>query len=424
MALVLELTINETTLPAGRYVGWAPAPAQLRVVDADGAAGPIALRLTSPPRAGAGRLVFAPRRDAEAADELALAAPADGRPVDFWVLGRFGSPSRADRDAALVVLPATGRTPLLTVPLMVRVRKDAQSLSAAERNRFLSALARVNNGGVGAYQSYRDMHRDDTSAEAHSLDAFLPWHRAYLLDLERTLQAVDPSVALPYWRFDTPAPRVFSASFMGATDPVTGTVRLTASNPLGLFSTDGQLGITRLPLFDTRSQPASNVNGPVLGELPVVRSQLSYTRLRGPFESNPHGQAHICFRGYISRIGSAVRDPLFFLLHANVDRLWAKWQWFNKRFDVGDQTSYFFRTPAGSSGAIRIGHNAPDTMWPWNNDTVGLRPRTAPRTPLPGSPIVRAPDPAPTVGAMLDYQGVVAAGNRLGFDYDDVPCEL
>ena len=37
MALTLELTLNGTLLPRGRYVGWAPAPAQLRVVDPDGA---------------------------------------------------------------------------------------------------------------------------------------------------------------------------------------------------------------------------------------------------------------------------------------------------------------------------------------------------------------------------------------------------
>ena len=39
------------------------------------------------------------------------------------------------------------------------------------------------------------------------------------------------------------------------------------------------------------------------------------------------------FGGSISSIGSAARDPLFFLLHCNVDRLWAKWQWLNQRYD-------------------------------------------------------------------------------------------
>jgi tyrosinase len=134
MALTLELTLTGTPLPRARYVGWSPAPAQLRVIDPDGAVDPIPVRLDSPAgRTGSGRVVFAPRRDAEAADQLALALPPDGDPVAFWVLGRFQSPSRADADAQIRVLPAAGATPLLTVPLMVRVRKNAQTLTAAER---------------------------------------------------------------------------------------------------------------------------------------------------------------------------------------------------------------------------------------------------------------------------------------------------
>ena len=63
-------------------------------------------------------------------------------------------------------------------------------------------------------------------------------------------------------------------------------------------------------------------------------------------------------------------------------------------------------------------------MWPWNNIRGGLRPNTAPRTPFPVSPVVAAPGGSPTVGAMVDYQGVIDPANRLGFDYDDVPFEL
>ena len=282
---------------------------------------------------------------------------------------------------------------MLTVPLMVRVRKDAQTLTIAERNRFLSALARLNSGGFGAYQSYRDMHTDDTNDEAHSRDAFLPWHRAYLLDLERELQAIDPSVTVPYWRFDQPAPRVFSRSFMGSTESAAGTVVFTASNPLSLFATDGQLGIVRLPFFDTRTASGRQLQrARWWPRQPVVQSQLPYTRLRPPLENNPHGRAHTSFTvGFISQIGTAVRDPLFFLLHANVDRLWAKWQWFNRRFDPAVQTSYFFRSRAGTAGADRIGHNALDTMWPWNDVRTSPRPPTAPRTPFPRLGAVRRP---------------------------------
>jgi tyrosinase len=46
------------------------------------------------------------------------------------------------------------------------------------------------------------MHTAQSIAQAHGDRGFLPWHRAYLLDLERELQGIDPQVTLPYWRFD------------------------------------------------------------------------------------------------------------------------------------------------------------------------------------------------------------------------------
>jgi len=41
-------------------------------------------------------------------------------------------------------------------------------------------------------------------------------------------------------------------------------------------------------------------------------------------EIDPHGYAHTSFGGWISSVPTAAKDPLFFMLHANVDRLWAK----------------------------------------------------------------------------------------------------
>jgi hypothetical protein len=67
------------------------------------------------------------------------------------------------------------------------------------------------------------MHTQVSSPEAHGAPGFLPWHRAYLLDLERELQNIDPSVALPYWRFDQAAPNLFVKEFIGTSDP-NGTV--------------------------------------------------------------------------------------------------------------------------------------------------------------------------------------------------------
>jgi tyrosinase len=140
-------------------------------------------------------------------------------------------------------------------------------------------------------------------------------------------------------------------------------------------------------------------------------------------EGQPHGAAHISFSGYIHNPDSAPRDPLFFLLHCNVDRLWAMWQWLKKRFDSSQNATYKFRGKAGDAGSTRVGHNLLDTMWPWNGVITAPRPNTAPGGDLARSILTAAPPPKPAVADMIDYQGKIKAVNDLAFDYDDVPFE-
>jgi tyrosinase len=239
-----------------------------------------------------------------------------------------------------------------------------------------------------------------------------------MLDLERELQRIDPSVALPYWRFDRPAPKLFTRAFIGAPADATGFALFNPTNPLRLWMTDGVPGIMRDPDFDVATSGAF-----VSAEAVTVNSNVSYAQLRPVFEGNPHGAAHVSFSGWISSVPTAAKDPLFFLLHCNVDRLWAKWQWFQRRFDATKTTHYTFTGSSTSAGAARIGHNALDTMWPWNGVTVSPRPSTAPRKPFPSTLTATAPAAKPTVGVMLDFQGRGDPGRRLGMDYDDVPYE-
>ncbi|MEA2125764.1 MAG: tyrosinase, partial [Solirubrobacteraceae bacterium] len=320
-------------------------------------------------------------------------------------------------DVKIVVKDKQG-TKLAEFPAMVRVRKSADTLTAGERDRFLKAFAVLNAGGAGVFQSFRDTHTLATAAQAHGNAAFLPWHRAFLLDLERELQRVQPSVALPYWRFDVPARKMFTADFIGAQDLNTETAKFSPNNPLGQWSTDGRPGIDRLADFDTRTGHAA-----VIGEQTVVTFAGPFARLPRPFESNPHGQAHTSFFGFLRDLEMAARDPLFYLLHCNVDRLWAKWQWINQRMQPSGAANFGFEDngTAVPEGQRPPGHNLADEMWPWNNVKTAPRPPFAPRHPFPGGVGVSAPAAKPKVRMMIDYQGIHDPAARLGFDYDDVP---
>jgi tyrosinase len=147
-------------------------------------------------------------------------------------------------------------------------------------------------------------------------------------------------------------------------------------------------------------------------------------------EGNPHGSAHVIVggstpgaAGWLSNLTLAVRDPLFFMLHANVDRLWAVWQRQNNRYSTTSTASY---SPLGSfpgGGATPIGSYINDTMWAWNGITGPPRPGTAPGGPFPLSATHPSSPPVqPRPRDAINYRTnppVSSAG--MGFSYADVP---
>jgi tyrosinase len=409
----VELTIPGADAMGRVFLTWTPVRAQARLINPFGATS-VAVTLRN---AGAGgRLRFATTRTHLGTASLTLSLPVTGAPVSFYVAGEFGRPSISLGDAVIEALGPGTLGVLGRRRVTVRVRKNAQLLTAAERNRFLAALATLNGGGTGRFRDFRDMHVDAATAEEHGNVGFLPWHRAYILDLERELQMIDPSVTLPYWRFDRPAPNLFTREFMGVPDTA-GRVQFTAGHPLNSWRTDGALGIARTPSFAPTSAPAGLLTEAQTIALGGPLGTASYANF-DVMEGNPHGWAHTSFSsGFIRRIQTAARDPLFFLLHANVDRLWAKWQWVHKRTSPGEARAFAPAIPD------RIGHRLADTMWPWNGVTGAPRPPTAPGGTLAPSRSTTAPGPTPAVRAMLDYQAV-GGGRPLGFAYDDVPFEL
>lgn len=395
------------------FLTWAPVAAEARLVDPAGAS---AVKVTLRSVGAGGQVRFATTRTHMGAPTLSLTLPTSGAPVRFFVAGAFGRPSGELGDA-LIEARGTGSAGVLgSKPVTVRIRKDAQTLTAGERDRFLAALGTLNGGGSGRFRDFREMHVFRAVSEAHGNVGFLPWHRAYLLDLERELQAIDPTVTLPYWRFDRPAPKVFTRRFMGVPNSA-GVLQFTAGHPFESWRTDNRPGIERTPGFAANTAPhglRTEVETIALGGGSPNATYARFLEL----ESDPHGSAHMSFRlGFINDIGTAARDPLFFMLHANVDRLWAKWQWVHRRTDPVQARAFAQAVPN------RVGHRLADTMWPWNDVRTAPRPSAAPGGTLARSTATAAPGDKPTVRSMIDLQGV-GGGASLGFAYDDVPFEL
>jgi tyrosinase len=430
--MAVDLAIERPDHAGSTYLTWSPRRATVRVRPAGGG-GPVAVTVANAPGGTGGQVEFAAGPTTSRTATIDLVLPADGTPVELWVAGQIGRPSQADQDATIEVRPAGGGAALGSTSAMVRVRKNATALTAAERDRFLSALAKLNATGRTPFASFREMHKDRLALDqAHGGPGFLAWHRAYLLDLERELQQLDASVTLPYWAFAEPAPGLFTPDFMGGNLPTGDTVVFAPMHPLQSWQTEGRPGITRRPGFDpTRTGAISSENVAAAADAttlalggPRPNATFDNGTVPGGFErieGNPHGTAHRSMRGYLFDPATAPRDPLFFLLHCNVDRLWARWQWWNDRFDGTDAHTYFYRGSATSNPAAHLGHNLRDLLWPWSGLTGGGLPATTPRPPFGVVPTAAAPRPTPSVRDMIDYGGVLQPGSDMDFCYDAVP---
>jgi len=419
--MAIEIKINDSLDAKARYITYAPSSCQIRQTPAAAA---LTVTLSSKAAVtGGGEAVFYATRvvGGVATPTLTVTLPAAGTWVNFGLGGKPGKASVNDLDCLLV---ASAGATNVTIPLMVRVRKNANKLKTAERDRFLMALARLNTAAaptVSAYQSLRNMHVTAANGEEHSGPHFLPWHRTYLLDLERQLQAIDRSVSMHYWRFDEPAPNVFTRQFMGQTarSPTSASfVTLDPANPLVGWVTDSVPGILRSSNFNTLTQAAPGQPGfALLNQAQTLALGAAYPAFSA-MEGTPHGAAHVSFTGWISSIPTAPKDPLFFMLHANVDRLWALWQWMNRRTDAAGPNTY--------TGQNRDGRRVNDTMWPWNGVITAPRPNFAPGNGLAASPLTPTPGTKPAVRNAIDYHGsrVGMPLDWLGFSYDDVPFDF
>ncbi|WP_411727471.1 tyrosinase family protein [Methyloglobulus sp.] len=236
------------------------------------------------------------------------------------------------------------------------IRKNQSTLTTDEKSRFVNAVLQLKTNGV--YDRYVRQHRDlffDADAGIHRSALFLPWHREFLRRLELDLQAIDPLVTLPYW--DWTVDRTLSASLWGSDFMGGNGVPAGGAVQTGAFAfSNGRWPLT------VRDNPAGRVeltraigsgeNLPSAGDVQGILTRTPFSIFTRDLEINIHNIVH-GFIGGSAGDRSSPNDPAFFLLHCNVDRLWAIWQGLH---------------PAESpfQGDARFNLNSP--MQPWQNE--------------------------------------------------------
>jgi hypothetical protein len=198
---------------------------------------------------------------------------------------------------------------------------------------------------------------------------FLPWHRGYLGWFEQTCRTLsgDNDFALPYWDWTaSPAiPAPFAAddvlnpgngAFVGSFDALRGLLGQAIGDYYGALSTDqrDQLDARRMGSPDAfwaragGAFPADGARNPSTDadwylaavSIDTIRDCLtpasfldfasgkvaahSDVGVEHLLESGPHDNTHGAVGGLMGAYLSPI-DPVFFLHHANIDRLWDVW---------------------------------------------------------------------------------------------------
>uniref|UniRef100_A0A915I8I8 Tyrosinase copper-binding domain-containing protein n=1 Tax=Romanomermis culicivorax TaxID=13658 RepID=A0A915I8I8_ROMCU len=90
-------------------------------------------------------------------------------------------------------------------PVVKVIRKEYRAMTDQERLAFQNAVValknKVVNSSYNAFDLHASLHSAAYSPQAHFGCSFIPFHRIYLLMLEKQLQEVsgDNTVAIPYW---------------------------------------------------------------------------------------------------------------------------------------------------------------------------------------------------------------------------------
>lgn len=266
------------------------------------------------------------------------------------------------------------------------VRKSVAALTAAERDTYVKAVkalkqspSRLSPPTRSRYDDYVLVHMlamnqvsvtDRTKPIdngnitvgggripmwAHESPAFVPWHREFLRQFEHDLQGVTQNrqIGIPYWDWTVnfaPDGPPWTADFMGGDGhdgPVTtGPFAGHAQWPLTL-SGDGVDHLVRgfgrqadyerlpMPVEATTTLSAQTYDAAQWDSEPTLdtfRNRLEGFNMKG-FPSphtgrGMHNLVHVWVGGNRGTMlpGSSPNDPVFFLHHCNVDRLWWHWQ--------------------------------------------------------------------------------------------------
>lgn len=229
------------------------------------------------------------------------------------------------------------------LPSGLKVRKNWLKMDSNEKNLFIKGVElMVADSGPLGWAMQANLHDAQTGEPQgitscpHGNPFFLPWHRAYITNFEdimiAKLQAycngdnpekltMPSNFGLPYWAWEESngIPSEFLTNKNLAPHLITDTSQQRRGNQ---------------SLNDNYDQFASSVKRYIDGELNNTsflgttewfqHNEQTHTWWTSEFE-NWHGYVHVEIGGSMLSPSTTARDPIFWLHHCNVDRIWSLW---------------------------------------------------------------------------------------------------
>lgn len=228
---------------------------------------------------------------------------------------------------------------------------------------------------------------------------FLPWHRYFVYYFEQIIRGVlqDASFALPYWDYlgGPPASASIPDEFRNPSSPLYRKNRndgVNAGDPV-------DQGDGRSPLTSVAFDETQYIDSPTgtIGFCPIL-------------DRNPHGALHgdVGDGTNMGRVPTAAGDPVFWLHHCQIDRLWESWNrlgrpnpsWPDRNFVFANAAGGMVTAPvAGANSVAQLGYQYDNYFQP--PGTAPVVASATPRALLAARPSeVRAVAAAPlTLGA-------------------------
>ena len=230
------------------------------------------------------------------------------------------------------------------------IRRNIASVDPSERALLRDALIALNQqhfpgsrtdpvpGGVSWWFKQDEIHQ---ATHVHGGPEFIPWHREIVNRLEEMLRSINSQLSLHYWDWTQHPRAIPNANLGGGT---TGTLNLFTPDFMGYGdSTIASIGEPWLsagfyvpganPHRDgaggNAADPPRNVRRSVSGSPASAAEDLAILSAADyPLMRNRLEPVHNDMHGFVNMGNQHIsfRDPFVFLLHSNVDRLFARWQ--------------------------------------------------------------------------------------------------